>query len=84
MSSAAKAESGGAFTNATQACPFQVILEEIGWKQPATPIITDNSTTNGIMHNTIKQKRSKAMDMRFYWLWDRIEQGQFNMIWAPG
>jgi hypothetical protein len=24
------------------------------------------------------------MDMRFYWLQDRVEQGQFKKIWAPG
>ena len=84
MSSAAEAESGGSFMNATEAVPFRTTLEELGWKQPPTPIITDNSTTKGIMKKTIKQKRSKAMDMRFYWLRDRIAQGQFNMIWAPG
>ena len=84
MSSAAEAESGGSFMNATEAVPFRTTLEELGWKQPPTPIITDNSTTKGITKKTIKQKRSKAMDMRFYWLRDRIEQGQFDMIWAPG
>ena len=84
MSSAAEAESGGAFMNATEACAFRTTLEELGWKQPATPIITDNSTARGIMNKTIKQKRSKAMDMRFYWLRDRIEQGQFSMLWEPG
>jgi hypothetical protein len=24
------------------------------------------------------------MDMRFYWLQDRVEQGQFKKFWAPG
>jgi hypothetical protein len=24
------------------------------------------------------------MDMRFYWLQDRVEQGQFRIFWAPG
>ena len=24
------------------------------------------------------------MDMRFYWLQDRVEQGQFKIFWAPG
>jgi hypothetical protein len=24
------------------------------------------------------------MDMRFYWLQDRVEQGQFRVYWAPG
>jgi hypothetical protein len=29
-------------------------------------------------------KRSKAFDMRYYWLKDRIEKKQFNLYWAPG
>ena len=24
------------------------------------------------------------MDMRFYWLQDQVEQGQFRVYWAPG
>jgi hypothetical protein len=24
------------------------------------------------------------MDMRFYWIKDRVKQGQFNVYWSPG
>jgi hypothetical protein len=24
------------------------------------------------------------MDMRFYWVKDRVKQGQFNVYWGPG
>ena len=48
------------------------------------PIKTDNSTAEGIMNNKIKQRMSKAMDKRFYWVQDRCEQGQFRLYWAPG
>jgi hypothetical protein len=24
------------------------------------------------------------MDMRFYWIKDRVRQGQFNVYWGPG
>jgi hypothetical protein len=51
---------------------------------PATPMRTDNSTADGIMNKTVKQKQSKSMDMRFYWLQDRVEQGQFKKNSAPG
>jgi hypothetical protein len=44
----------------------------------------DNSTANGILNGTVKQQRSRAMDMRFYWMKDRTQQGQFNVLWAPG
>jgi hypothetical protein len=31
------------------------------------------------MNETIKQKRSKAMDMRYHWLTDRVRQKQFEI-----
>jgi hypothetical protein len=52
--------------------------------QPPTALQTDNKVAEGILNNTVKQKRSKAIDMRFYWLQDRIQQGQFNVYWRPG
>ena len=32
----------------------------------------------------MKQKHSKAIDMRFYWLKDRAQQGQLNIYWDSG
>ena len=45
---------------------------------------TDNSTANGILNKTFQQNRSKAIDMRFYWLVDRAAQGQFRIYWDRG
>jgi hypothetical protein len=56
----------------------------MGHDQPATPIQTDNACANGIMNSTVKQKRSKAIDMRYYWLRDRVQQKQFRVHWQPG
>ena len=36
------------------------------------------------MNQTVKQKRSKAIDMRYYWLRDRVAQKQFRVHWQPG
>ena len=84
MGSAAEAECGGLYLNAKQAIPERTTLIELGHPQPPTPLKTDNSTADGIMNSTVKQQRSKAIDMRFYWLRDRVEQGQFRVYWAPG
>jgi hypothetical protein len=84
MQSAAEAECGGLYMNAKEAVPMRITLEELDHPQPATPIRTDNSTADGIMNKTVKQKQSKSMDVRFYWLQDRVEQGQFRIFWAPG
>ena len=36
------------------------------------------------MNDTIRQQQSKAMDMKFYWLKDRVMQKMFKVYWAPG
>ena len=59
-------------------------LQNMGHPQPPTPIQTDNTTAIGISTDSVKQKRSKAMDMRFYWTRDRVRQGQFHIYWKPG
>jgi predicted transposase YdaD len=65
-------------------CDMRTTLEELGHPQPATPMVTDNSTAAGIANDTVKQKRSKAIDMRFYWVRDRVRQGQFHIYWRKG
>lgn len=84
MSSATESEFAGLFYNARDAVPLRITLIEMGHPQPPTPIQTDNSTANGIANGTVKQRKSKAMDMRFYWIQDRIRQKQFHVYWAPG
>ena len=83
-SSAAEAEIAGVFTNMKEAVALRNTLEEMGHPQPPTPIQVDNSTACGIANDTIKQRRSKAIDMRFYWVQDRVNQKQFNVYWKPG
>jgi hypothetical protein len=56
----------------------------MGHNQDATDLTTDNTTADGIINNTVQQKRSKTMDVRFYCIKDRVDQKQFNVGWAPG
>jgi hypothetical protein len=79
MSSAAEAEIGAAFINAKEGAVLRTTLEELGHPQLPTPMETDNTTATGYSNGTIKQKHTKAMDMRFYWIKDRVRQGQFNV-----
>ena len=84
MSSAAEAEIGALFINAKEAVPIRTSLTEMGHPQPPTPIETDNATAHGIICSTIRQKLSKAFDMRWHWLRDRVRQRQFRVFWRPG
>ena len=84
MASSAEAEVGALYMNAQEAVSIRQCLIEMGHPQPPTLMKTDNSTAQGILTGTIKQKRLKAIDMQFYLLKDRAEQGQFDIYWEPG
>ena len=63
MSSAAKAELGALYIMAREAIYIRIILNELGHKQPRTPIQINNSTAKGIINNTVQPKRNKVIDM---------------------
>ena len=49
----------------------------MGHPQSPTRIQVYNTTANEFVNKTLKQKRSKAIDMRFYRMQDRLSQQQF-------
>ena len=77
MSSAMEAEVGASYLAARDACPIRMTLEEMGHPQSPTPMMVDNSTAVGFANGRIKHKRSKAINMRFHWIRDRVHQGKF-------
>jgi hypothetical protein len=84
VSSVAEAEFGALFVKAKEGTVTRTKNSEMGHKQDATELKTENTTTYGIINNKFQQKLSKAMDMLFLWVKDRVEQDQFNVGWAPG
>jgi hypothetical protein len=84
MSSATEAELAALYIMAREAVYIRIILEELGHKQPPTPIQTDNAMADAVINGKIQPKRTKAMDMRFHWLRDRECQKQFRFYWRPG
>ena len=74
MSSVQEAETGAGFYNAKELLPLRQTLEELGHPQGPTPLQFDNHSATQILKNEVSQKRSKAMDMRYYWLRDRAKQ----------
>ncbi|KAL7544208.1 hypothetical protein ACHAWF_007592 [Thalassiosira exigua] len=84
MASATKAELAALYIMAREAVYIRIILEELGHKQPPTPLQTDNSMAEGVVNGKVQPKRTKAMDMRFHWLRDRECQEQFRIYWRPG
>ncbi len=84
MTSAAEAETGGVYGNAQETIACRISLQALGHPQLATPLKTDNSTSNSFVHANIKQRRSKTWDMRWNWLRDKITQTLFRVYWAQG
>ena len=74
MAYAAEAELGDLFINAKEGEVLRTSLEEMVHPQGPNPMQTDNSTASGIMNKTVKQRRSKAIDMRFYWIRDTCKK----------
>lgn len=81
MSPAQEAEIGAGFFNAQLLVPLRIALDELGHKQGSTPLQFDNKVATSILNDEVSQRRSKTMDMRFYWLRDRVKQQQFHVHW---
>ena len=84
LASATESETAGLFVNTQKGANYRRTLEEMGWPQQQTPVKTDNKCAAGIANKNIKQKRSKAMDMRFDWIRDRENRKQFHIYWQKG
>ena len=83
VASVAEAEFG-TILNGQEATPIHTTLEEMNWPQPPTLIQVNNATAVGLANQNVKQKMSKAMDMRYFWICDRIKQNQFKVYWQLG
>jgi hypothetical protein len=84
MTSAAESETAGVFGNGQEIIALRISLLALGHPQTATPLKTDNSTSNSFVHANIKQRRSKTWDMRWNWLRDKATHEQLRMYWAKG
>ena len=84
VSAASEAEVAALFLNGQAALPTRQTLSDLGYPQSATPIFTDNTTALGIANSTVRLKRSKAIDMRYFWIRDRVTLGDYTITWGPG
>ena len=82
--SAAETEYACVFLSAQRGTSLRQTLIDLGYPQDNTIILCDNSCAVGLANNSVKAKRSKAIDMRFHWIQDRVSQGQFQVIWRAG
>ena len=84
VASTSECEYAATFMGGRLGYPIRNMLQVLGWPQPPTIITTDNKTAHGIASRTTKVKRSKAIDMRYHWIRDRINIGDFSVMWRAG
>ena len=84
VTSATEAETHGIFHNAQMALPIRYLLDQMGYKQPTTPIKTDNKVAEAFVKQEMRHKKSKTWDMRLWWLKDRMVQLHFRIFWDVG
>ncbi len=56
----------GLYIMARGAVYIRSVLEEMGHKQPLTPLKTNNAMAEAVTNGKVQPKRTKAMDMRFH------------------
>ena len=83
-SSAAEAETGGIFHNTKSAIHIKIILEASDHPQDTIHIKIDNSATETFSNSTLKEKRSKSWDMRWWWIQDKVKLMEFKVEWDGG
>jgi hypothetical protein len=84
VTSAAEAELSALYHNCQTGIIFRLTLSEMGHPQPKTPVHCNNATAVGIANNTIKHQRSRSIEMRFFWIGDKIAQEMYDLQWHPG
>ena len=55
----------------------------MGHHQPPTPVVTDSATSDGFVNDNIRQRKSREIDMIFYWVRDRLRQGNYLVSILP-
>jgi hypothetical protein len=83
VASIAEGEYCSQFITGQTAYWHRVINERMGYPQPPTVLYGDNTTAVGIATDSIKVKRSKAMDNRLHWIRDRTRLGEFVPLHIP-
>ena len=81
---AAEAELGTLFINARESKLLRITLHKLGHPKPPTPFHVENTSAVGIVNNTIKRQRSRATEMRYFWLLDQYCQKYLDIYHQPG
>jgi hypothetical protein len=81
----AEAGYAAAFGDGQVLSELSVTLANLGHLQLSLPpLFIDNECAIGLATSTVRQKKSKSIDMRLDWLMDRVTQKLFHLCFIPG
>ena len=83
VESADEAEVRGLLHNGQTFVPLSITLYELIFPQALIPIKIDKSAAESIVTSTVRQKNSKEMGMRYYWMKYRLKQKYLFVYWKP-
>ena len=47
-------------------------------------VVSSAATANAFIHQTMRHKRSKSWDMRYWWLKEKSAESEFQIFWDKG
>jgi hypothetical protein len=63
---------------------FRLTLTAMEHAQPKTLVHCDNAMAVRIANDSIKRQWLCSMEMRFFWVGDKIAQNMYDVTWHPG
>jgi len=82
-SAASETEYASLYETGCALMPVRTILAALDFPQETTTIYTDNLIAKNICARLVRPKRSKAIDMRYHWIRDRVDDKYFDVVWLP-
>ena len=84
LASATEAELGALFVNCRRGAETRMDLTDMVHAQPPTPTVMYRSTEDVFVNDNIRQQCSIEINMRLYWVRDRVKQRQCMVYWMSG
>jgi len=82
--STTESELVSANSGAREVVSLRRILKDLGVPQVLpTTMHEDNQGCIALMHNDIKNKRTKHIDIKYFWVREQVELGEITMVYCP-
>jgi len=82
--STTESELVSANSGAREVVSLRRILKDLGVPQVLPTVMhEDNQGCIALMHNDIKNKRTKHIDIKYFWVREQVELGEITMVYCP-